>query len=207
LKKASSRAQKLERLPTFVSEVHAMASTEKTKRFGDLHEIGHLLDDWAEWVSEHSEGSLTIEYNEEDDSFLVSRDGRKAVLYTSDIDAKFYGDEQALFAEAEIGVPPQHLDWSQTLQFSGNELVLSRISLTERDGNTVLLVEGAVPLSKVDFALFDLLVREVATIARDLRRHLADVLETPRQSNDEEGEDGEDDAEVEQAEERASSAG
>lgn len=192
-----------------------MASTENPKRFRDIHDIGHLLDDWAEWVQENSEGSLTIEYNDEDDSFRVSRDGRKAVLYTSDIDATFYGDSQALFAEAEIGVPPQHLDWSQTLQFSGNELVLSRISLTERDDNTVLLVEGAVPLSKVDFALFDLLVREVATIARDLRRHLADVLETPGEARAEgdDDEDAEESAEeaaeddVEEAEEEATKAG
>jgi hypothetical protein len=195
-----------------------MASTEKSKRFGDVHEIGHFLDDWAEWVANNAEGTLAIEYNEEDDSFRVSRDGRKAVLYTSDIDAKFYGDSQALFAEAEIGVPPQHLDWSQTLQFSGNELVLSRISLTERDNATVLLVEGAVPLSKIDFALFDLLVREVATIARDLRRHLADVLESPdrgeaESADDEDDEDGEEDAEdeedeeVDEAEEEATRAG
>jgi hypothetical protein len=189
-----------------------MASTEKTQKFGDVHPLGHLLDDWAEWVANHAEGSVSIEYDEDDDSFLVSRDGRKAVLYTSDIDERFYGDGQALFAEAEIGIPPQHLDWSQTLQFSGNELVLSRISLSDRDENTVLLVEGAMPLSKVDFPLFDLLVREVATIARDLRRHLADVLEVPPSKDDQDDdEEGDSPAEVEQAaaeaEEEASKAG
>ena len=175
-----------------------MAETESKAKFSDVHPLGHLLDDWAEWVELHGSGSVTIEYDEDDDSFLVSRDGRKAVLYTSDIDESFYGEAQALFAEAEIGVPPEHLDWSQTLQFSGNELVLSRISLSDRDENTVLIVEGAVPLSKVEFPLFDLLVREVATIARDLRRHLADVLEAPGVGEEEE---------VEQAEEEASAAG
>lgn len=163
-----------------------MASKETTQKFSDVHPLGHLLDDWAEWVANHGQGSVVIEYDEDDDAFLVSRDGRKAVLYTSDIDERFYGEGQALFAESEIGIPPQHLDWSQTLQFSGNELVLSRISLSDRDDNTVLLVEGAVPLSKIEFPLFDLLVREVATIARDLRRHLADVLEMPN------GKDGDD---------------
>lgn len=177
----------------------AETTTSKTK-FGDVHPLGHLLDDWAEWIEIHGAGSVSIEYDEDDDSFLVSRDGRKAVLYTSDIDESFYGEAQALFAEAEIGVPPAHLDWSQTLKFSGNELVLSRISLSDRDENTVLLVEGAVPLSKIEFPLFDLLVREVATIARDLRRHLADVLETP-------GMDEEDERDVEEAEEEASAAG
>lgn len=174
-------------------------------KFRDVHPIGHTLDLWADWVAEHGEGSVTIEYEQDDDVFLVSRDGRKAVLYTSDIDERFYGEAQALFAEAEIGIPPQHLDWSQTLQFSGNELVLSRISLSDRDDNTVLLVEGAMPLSKVDFALFDLLVREVATIARDLRRHLADVLELPASKEDEEPEDEEE--EVAEAEEEAGRAG
>lgn len=182
-----------------------MASTETSKKFKDVHPIGHLLDDWVEWVAANAEGSVSIEYEEDDDVFLVSRDGRKAVLYTSDIDEKFYGDGQALFAEAEIGVPPQHLDWSQTLQFSGNELVLSRISLSDRDSNTVLLVEGAMPLSKVDFPLFDLLVREVATIARDLRRHLADVLEVPPSKDDDDDDD--EDEEVAEAEEEASAAG
>lgn len=161
-----------------------MAQTQDKTKFGDVHPLGHLLDDWAEWVEQHGSGSVEIEYDEDDDSFLVTRDGRKAVLYTSDIDESFYGEGQALFAESEIGVPPQHLDWSQTLQFSGNELVLSRISLSDRDENTVLIVEGAVPLSKVDFPLFDLLVREVGTIARDLRKHLADVLESPSASSD-----------------------
>jgi hypothetical protein len=186
-----------------------MASTEKTKKLGDVHPLGHLLDDWADWVANHAEGSVSIEYDEDDDSFLVSRDGRKAVLYTSDIDERFYGDAQALFAEAEIGVPPQHLDWSQTLQFSGNELVLSRISLSDRDDNTVLIVEGAMPLSKVDFPVFDLLVREVATIARDLRKHLADVLEVPPSKEDQDDEDEDQAAEeaVAEAEEEASKAG
>ena len=172
-----------------------MASTEQTTKFGDVHPVGHLLDDWAQWIAEHGDGSVVIEYDEDDDSFLVNRDGRRAILYTSDIDEKFYGEAQALFAEAEIGVPPQHLDWSQTLKFSGNELVLSRISLSERDQDTVLIVEGAVPISKVDFALFDLMVREVATIARDLRRHLADVLEPAKTSS------------IVEAEEEASAAG
>lgn len=177
-----------------------MAETTSKTKFGDVHPLGHLLDDWAEWIEIHGTGSVAIEYDEDDDSFLVSRDGRKAVLYTSDIDESFYGESQALFAESEIGVPPEHLDWSQTLKFSGNELVLSRISLSDRDESTVLIVEGAVPLSKVEFPLFDLLVREVATIARDLRRHLADVLETP-------GTDDEDECDVEEAEEEASAAG
>lgn len=177
-------------------------TSKETKKFSDVHPLGHLLDDWAEWVSNQGQGSVTIEYDEDDDVFLVNRDGRKAVLYTSDIDERFYGEGQALFAESEIGVPPAHLEWSQTLQFSGNELVLSRISLSDRDEKTVLLVEGAVPLSKIEFPLFDLLVREVATIARDLRRHLGDVLEMS--TNDDEEDD---EVEVEEAEEEASKAG
>ena len=156
-----------------------MSTTEEEQtKIGDAHPIGPVLDDWAEWVSKDGKGELTIQYEEEEDVFLVERDGRKAVIYTSDIDEDFYGEAQALFVETEIGEPPSNLDLSQTLKFSGNELVLSRISLTERNGKFVLLVEAAIPLSRLVFANFDLTVREVATIGRDLRKHLSGVMKT-----------------------------
>lgn len=178
-----------------------MASSETSSKFGDIHPLGHLLDDWAEWVAEHGKGPLTIEYDDAEDIFLVARQGRRAVLYITEIDADFYGEERALVAEAEIGTPPANLNWNQTLKFSGNELVLSRISLVDRDERTVLLVEGAVPLSRIDFPHFDLLVREVASIARDLRRQLAGQLENAPSADSEENND------LDEAEEKASQAG
>lgn len=178
-----------------------MANTiTKRQKLSDIHPIGQLLDDWTDWVINEEESSISIKYDEDDDSFLVSRDGRKAVLYTSDIDENFYGERKAIFVESEVGVPPQNLDWSQTLKFSGNELVLSRISLSERGDNTVLIVEAAVPIEKLDFSIFDLMVKEVATIAKDLRNHLSEVLDMPAPA-------GDDEDELEKAEEHAEEEG
>ncbi len=183
------------------------AEKTKHKQIGDVHPLGHLLDEWAEWVTNEGEGSLSISYDQDDDSFLVNRNGREAVLYTSEIDGDFYGDAQALFAESEVGIAPANLNWAQTLVFSGNELVLSRISISVRDDKPILLVEGAFPHSKVtDFALFDLLVREVSTIGRDLRKQLGGIMipnvspgdaeddeEYDEEYDDEENEDEDDD--------------
>lgn len=168
---------------------------DETKKFGDTHPIGQILDDWSNWVKTEGKGDLSITYDEDEDIFALDRDGRKAVLYLSDIDEDFYGEAQAVFVESEIGEPPTNLDWSQTLKFSGNELVLSRISLTDRNGKTILLVESATPTSQIAAARFDLMVKEVATIAKDLRKHLAGVLKTTAQDDDldDEDEDGDDD--------------
>ena len=174
-----------------------METTEEEKTFKDTHDLGELLDSWKDWVEENEKGSIEIEYDEDDDIFLVERDGRKAVLYTSDIDEDFYGEPQSVFAESEIGIPPETLDWNQTLKFSGNELVLSRISLSERDENDILISEGALPLPLAAPALFDLLVREVATIARDLRQHLSAVLlDPPAKEISEDEDEAEEDTEA-----------
>ena len=151
--------------------------SDEDESFAGTHPIGQILDEWIEWVSEEANGELEVEYDEEEDVFNVERNGRTAVVYTSDIDEDFYGDSQALFVESEIGAPPENLDLSQTLKFSGNELVLSRISLTDRHSKSILLVEAAIPLKNVVSRNFDLMVREVATIGRDLRKHLGGVLE------------------------------
>lgn len=170
-----------------------MASTEtEQKKFGDSHPIGEILDDWTDWVSENEEGDLSIDYDEDEDIFKLERDDRNAVLFTSDIDEDFYGEAQSVFVESEIGPVPEALDLSQTLKFSGNELVLSRISLSDRDDKTVLLVEGALPTSHITSGLLDLLVKEVSTIARDLRKHLASVLETDEVEDDDDDDDEDD---------------
>lgn len=171
-----------------------MATTEKEqKKFGDNHPVGKLIDEWADWVSREKKGDLEVVYDEDEDIFKVARNERTAVVFTSDIDEEFYGEAQALFVESEIGQVPVNLDLSQTLKFSGNELVLSRISLSDRDGKTVLLVEGAVPVSKVESSVFDLLVQEVSTIARDLRKHLASVLKDDEDEDEDDDDDDYDD--------------
>lgn len=137
-----------------------------------------FLDEWAKWVEDNERGTLEVQYNKDEDVYSVERDEREAVVYTSDIDEEFYGEAQALFVESEIGEPPTNLDLSQTLKFSGNELVLSRISLSERNSKTLLIVEAATPISHLAPANFDLAVKEVSTIARDLRKHLSGVLKT-----------------------------
>ncbi|MFA5503967.1 MAG: hypothetical protein WC423_00975 [Vulcanimicrobiota bacterium] len=145
--------------------------------FAGKHPIGELLDTWIDWVPEEGKGEVFVDYDEDEDVFHVDRDDREAVIYVSDIDEEFYGDSQAIFVESIIGKPPENLDLSQTLKFSGNELVLSRISLTERNSKFILLVESATPLTRFTPATFDLMVREVATIGRDLRKHLEGHLE------------------------------
>jgi hypothetical protein len=167
-----------------------MATKENTdKKIGDTHPIGHLLDEWVEWVKDEDKGELEIEYDEDEDVFNVTRGGLEAVVFTSDIDEAFYGESQAVFVESEIGEPPEMLDLSQTLKFSGNELVLSRISLSDRDSKTLLLVEAAIPMASIQTHTFDLMVREVATIGRDLRKHLSSVLKTDDEDDDEDDED------------------
>ena len=150
---------------------------EEQETFAGKHPIGELLDSWISWVSDEGKGDVFVDYEEDEDVFNVDRNDREAVIYTSDIDEEFYGDSQAIFIESIIGKPPENLDLSQTLKFSGNELVLSRISLTERHSKSLLLVESAIPISRFLPANFDLMVREVSTIGRDLRKHLADYLE------------------------------
>jgi len=162
---------------------------EKQKKFGKSHPLGELLDKWVAWVEDEDKGSLNIEYDEEEDIFTVHRNERKAVLYTSEIDEDFYGEEEALFVESEIGEPPENLDLSQTLKFSGNELVMSRISLTGRRSKTILLVEAASPLSTIEYPSFDLMVREVATIGRDLRKHLSNVMDVDEDWDDDDDDD------------------
>ena len=150
---------------------------EEQETFAGKHPIGELLDSWITWVSDEGKGDVFVDYDDDEDVFNVDRNDREAVIYTSDIDEEFYGDSQAIFIESIIGKPPENLDLSQTLKFSGNELVLSRISLTERHSKSLLLVESAIPISRFLPANFDLMVREVSTIGRDLRKHLADYLE------------------------------
>lgn len=152
-------------------------SSEESEGWAGTHPIGEILDAWVSWVDENGDGELDIDYDDEEDVFNIDRDGRKAVVFTSDIDEAFYKDSEAIFIESVIGIPPENLDLSQTLKFSGNELVLSRISLSDRHSKTYLLVEAAVPISRFLPANFDLMVREVATIGRDLRKHLAGYLE------------------------------
>jgi len=150
---------------------------EEQETFAGKHPIGELLDSWIAWVSDQGKGDVFVDYEDDEDVFNVDRNDREAVIYTSDIDEEFYGDSQAIFVESIIGKPPENLDLSQTLKFSGNELVLSRISLTERHSKSLLLVESAIPISRFLPTNFDLMVREVSTIGRDLRKHLADYLE------------------------------
>ena len=150
---------------------------EEQETFAGKHPIGELLDSWIAWVSDQGKGDVFVDYEDDEDVFNVDRNDREAVIYTSDIDEEFYGDSQAIFVESIICKPPENLDLSQTLKFSGNELVLSRISLTERHSKSLLLVESAIPISRFLPTNFDLMVREVSTIGRDLRKHLADYLE------------------------------
>ena len=168
-----------------------MATTEEKEeqqKFADSHPIGSIIDSWREWVTTEEKGELSVNYDEDEDEdiFKIERDGKSAVIYTSDVDEAFYGESDAVIVEAEIGKPPENLDLSQTLKFSGQELVLSRISLADRDEKTLLIVEAACPNSLIQPAHFDLMVKEVATIARDLRKHLSSVLEDDDEEDDDE---------------------
>ena len=130
-----------------------------------------LLKDYQEWLTGQSEPRQAIlTYDAEDDLWEVELPGQGSlVAYLSEIDGEFYGDGTALFLECELGPPDPQTDFSKLLLFSGQELVLSRISLSERDDGHVLVVEAASPFSQIDFDLLDLMVREVLAIATDVR--------------------------------------
>lgn len=179
--------------------------------------IGHLLDDYVEWVKNDSDGEIVVDYVEAEDVFSVARhEGPRVAVFSSEIDHKFYHEATALFIEAEIGELADDFDLGVVMQFSGDELVLSRISLSERgdeDEGTarrVLVVEAALPNSKIEFSLLDLMVREVSTIANDLRTQLgfAEAVEEDEaegfeaeadadevEAEDDDGEDEDDDGE------------
>ncbi|MGE0496099.1 MAG: hypothetical protein AB7S38_43240 [Vulcanimicrobiota bacterium] len=156
-----------------------------------------MLDDYVAWVNDQGEGEVKVEYDEDDDSFRVIRNEANPVtIYSSEIDHQFYLEGQAVFVEAEVGVPNESLNLADVMRFSGDELVLSRISLTERDeGEFLLVVEAALPTSLVEFSLLDLMVREVATIASDIRSQLpiGDAQEADDEEDDEEDDEDEDD--------------
>lgn len=160
--------------------------------------IGHLLDDYQEWVGNSGTGTVQIDYIEDEDIFSVSRNSTPAVaVFPSEIDLKFYNEDQAVFVESEVGVVPEEFDLASVMQFSGDELVLSRISLSERDDedSKTMVVEAALPNSMIDFALFDLVIREVATIANDLRNQLFSedgAEESEDEAESEEASDGDD---------------
>lgn len=131
-----------------------------------------LLKDYKEWLGGRDEPrEATLNYDSEEDLWEVELPGQGSlVAYLSEIDGDFYGDSTALFLECELGPPDPQTDLSKLLRFSGQELVLSRISLSERDeGEHVLVVEAASPFSQIDFELLDLMVREVLAIATDVR--------------------------------------
>ncbi|MBI3927255.1 MAG: hypothetical protein HY319_17085 [Armatimonadetes bacterium] len=160
----------------------------------DVNPIGHMLADYKEWV-EQQQQKIDIEYDEEEDVFRVTRgDMIPVVVYPSEIDFKFYHDDQAVFVEAEIG-PPGPIELDELMKFSGDELVLSRISQAERDEDDyMVVVEAALPVTMVEFPLLDLMVREVANIAADIRAQLGNG-DTAAEEDDDEEEDPEDEEE------------
>ncbi|MCA9790160.1 MAG: hypothetical protein KC910_00130 [Candidatus Eremiobacteraeota bacterium] len=170
-----------------------MSEETITENPTDLNPIGHMLDDYVAWVNDQGEGEVKVEYDEDDDSFRVIRNEADPVtIYSSEIDEQFYLEGQAVFVEAEVGTPNETLNLADVMRFSGDELVLSRISLTERDeGEFMLVVEAALPTSMVEFGLLDLMVREVATIASDIRSQLP--IGEAEDADDDEGDDENDD--------------
>lgn len=139
---------------------------------GEEPSLEGLLKDYQDWLGTRDEPrTVTLTYDSEEDLWEVELPGQGSlVAYLSEIDGDFYGDATALFLECELGPPDPQTDLSKLLRFSGQELVLSRISLSERDeGEHVLVVESASPFSQIDFELLDLMVREVLAIATDVR--------------------------------------
>ncbi len=145
--------------------------------------LGHMLADYAAWLEERNE-SIQIEYDEEFEEFQVTlEDALTVTVYPSEIDGDFYEDDQAVFVEAEIA-QPDSVDLEELLTYSGDELVLSRISQTKNNRDQdVIVVEAALPLSKVSFSLFDLMVKEVASIAADIKEQLQETDEEEEKNN------------------------
>ena len=130
-----------------------------------------LLKDYQEWLSQQDEPrQATVTYDADDDLWEVDLPGQGSlVAYLSDIDSEFYNEGTAIFLECELGPPDPQTDLSKLLLFSGKECVLSRLSLSDREDGNVLVVEAATPFSQVDFAVLDMMIREVLAIAADVK--------------------------------------
>ncbi|HXE72988.1 MAG TPA: hypothetical protein VNO81_10035 [Candidatus Nitrosotenuis sp.] len=128
--------------------------------------LASFLEDYREYKQARGE-DLAFRWDEDEQVFRTEIGGVEVTVYLAEIDADFYGDAEALVAEAEVG--PAEDDLAELLRFADEELVLTRLALGERAQGEELLVQAGLPVSRWSFELVDMMLREVASVAAELR--------------------------------------
>lgn len=136
---------------------------------GEALALENLLADLAEWREECG-APVVLERERGGEAYRIRGDEVVPVeISTVEIDEEFYGEEEAVAVEAVIGPLEEDEDTEELLRFADAELVCARLGLGERGGREVLIVEAALPFSRLTLELLDLMIREVASIAGELR--------------------------------------
>lgn len=132
--------------------------------------LNDLLNDFQEWRLSKSLGNIAIKFVDDEEAWEISLGAElpNVLVYLSDIDADFYGEHAAVFAECQVGEISETTDVRKYLRFAGDEMVLSRLSLRTEGDESLLVVEGACPFNLIRFEFLELLIQEVAAIGADL---------------------------------------
>ena len=150
-------------------------SEELAEMVAESIDLEALMRDYEEWRSTQ-EGARPQKLHylkDEDVCEVILGDPYPTVgVYLADIDAEFYQEETGLFLECRLGPPPSGLDFRKFLAFFSERAVLCRLTFRDEEEPN-LVVEAAVPFSKVEFDLIDVLVREVAAIGGEMADFLA----------------------------------
>lgn len=132
--------------------------------------LDHIIDELIDYKEERGE-DLEVEWLPEDGVFRVVRgaDGEVDIMVV-EIDSGFYGENEAVVVEAEVGPLGDATDLAELLRFAEEEMVFARIALAEGgDGEDLLVVQAASPMSQLASAQLDGMIREVAALSRELR--------------------------------------
>jgi hypothetical protein len=133
--------------------------------------LSHMLNDFQEWrITKGLGTNFKANFVQDEDAFEITLgDALPTVyVYLSDIDAEFYHEHAAVFAECQVGGVGEDTDLGRYLRFAASEMVLSRLSLRTDEEEPLLVVEGAIPYQLVRFEMLELLIQEVAAIGADL---------------------------------------
>lgn len=132
--------------------------------------LDHIMDELIDYKEERGE-DLEVEWLPEDGVFRVVRGADGEVdIGVVEIDSAFYGENEAVVVEAEVGVLSEDTDLAELLRFAEGEMVFARVALAEGgEGEDLLVVQAASPMSQLAAAQLDGMIKEVAALSRELR--------------------------------------